>query len=224
MSAAYDQLCGSTAGPDTWRRISETNVFMLMRVSVWLCMWGTVLLHTCWESEIGTWTTSWSHRTYSIYLCFHSEGLSFQPWSMLCEQKMLQSGSCFWITTYHTRVWFVRLMQTGWTLLSHRFRFCPWWWSKAWSAIGASSILNAEQSWTKLPFSNQKPAKEYKRIKRLHTVNYCDMFCTQLYTIYSVLFPCRTCLGCSFDAWESSAQVEGTVNYSKYLQVWALVE
>ena len=63
-------------------------------------------------------------------------------------------------------------------------------------------------------YHDQKPSKD---IKRLHIVNYHDMFCTQLYTIYSVCFclSCRTCLGCSFDAWESSVQVEGTVNYSK---------
>lgn len=150
---------------------------------VWLCMWGTALLHTCWESVIGTWTTSWSRRTYSVYLRFDI--------GVLVHAVRFAKNAAEQI-----------LQIAGWTLLSHRFWFCPWWRSKAWSAIGESSILKAT--------NDQKPSKDC--ILWIIVILCSVLSCTQ-FTV-CVFLSCRTCLGCSFDAWESSVQVEGTVNYS----------
>ena len=162
----------------------DKYVFMFMRVFVWLCMWGTALLHTCWESVIGTWTTSWSHRTYSVYLCFDIGVLVHAVrFAKNAAEQILQIADR--MDTSFTSILVLSLVTIQ-SLERHRCELNP-------------------QS-----YHDQKPSKDCI----LWIIVICSVLsCTQ-FTV-CVFLSCRTCLGCSFDAWESSVQVEGTVNYSK---------
>ena len=97
MSAAYDQLCGSTVGPDTWRTILGTNVCSFWCVC--LCDCACEVLY-CYILAGNRWSALGQHHDHTghtlfINLCFHIGGLPFHSWSMLCDlEKMLQSRSC----------------------------------------------------------------------------------------------------------------------------------
>ena len=67
MSAAYDQLCGSTAGPDTWRTISVTN--MCSCWCVCLCDCACEVLY-CYILAGNRWSALGQHHDHTGHTRF----------------------------------------------------------------------------------------------------------------------------------------------------------